>query len=187
MSSLLRLVLFIGLIANALPAFAGNLKVNLSPSQAVTAGARWRVDGGAWQTSGTTVKNLSNGTHTVTYNAVTGWVSPASAPVAISGGTTTITGTYVQTASLVVNLAGGIGQWRVDGGAWRAGGTTAGQLAPGSHTIDYESVTGYVAPVTETVSLTAGQTLTLTRTYVQTASLVVNLAGGIGQWRVDGG
>jgi hypothetical protein len=112
---LLRLVLAIGLIANALPAFAGSLNVTLSPAQAVTAGARWRVDGGAWQTSGTTVKSLSNGTHAVTYNSIAGWISPASASATIGGGTTSIAGTYVQAASVVVNLTGGIGQWRVDG------------------------------------------------------------------------
>lgn len=188
---LLRLVVAIGLIANALPAFAGNLKVDLSPAQAVTAGARWRVDGGAWQTSGTTVKSLSSGTHAVTYNSITGWIAPASASVTIGGGTTTITGTYLQTASLVVNLAGGIGQWRVDAGAWRTGGTTAGQLAPGSHTLDYAPVAGYVAPPTETASLTAGQTLTLARDYFVPASLTVTVTRygtpSGDQWRVFGG
>ena len=191
MSSLLRLLLAIGFIANALSALAGSLKVNLSPSQAASAGARWRVDGGAWQTSGTTVKNLGTGTHVVDYNSITGWIAPASQSATIGSNTTTITGTYVQASSLIVNLAGGIGQWRVDGGAWRAGGSTASPLAPGNHTIDYAPVAGYAAPATETASLTTGQKLTLARDYFVPASLTVNVTRygtpSGDQWRLTGG
>ena len=39
----------------------GSLRVTISPPAAVTAGAKWRVDGGAWQSSGATVGGLHNG------------------------------------------------------------------------------------------------------------------------------
>ena len=71
------LVAFLVLISNA--AFAGNLKVNLAPTQAVSAGAQWRVDGGVRRNSAVTVKNLTNASHTIEYKAVTGWSAPASA------------------------------------------------------------------------------------------------------------
>ncbi len=51
----------------------GSLAVTISPAAAVTAGAQWRVDGGAWQTSGTTVSGLSLGTHSLEFSTVTGF------------------------------------------------------------------------------------------------------------------
>jgi len=167
---------------------AGNLKVTLTPSQAVTAGAEWRVDGGAWRGSGTTVKNLSNTTHQVDFKSVSGWLSPAPVTVTITNGnTTTLTSTYVQPASCKITLTPNTGQWRIDGGAWRSSGTTATGLAPGNHTVDYSSLSGYTSPPTETVALTAAQTTTLVRSYTPLARLTVTLAPTSAQWRVDGG
>lgn len=54
----------------------GSLQVTLSPAAAVTAGARWRVDGGTWQISGATVSSLAVGSHAVDYLSVTGWDAP---------------------------------------------------------------------------------------------------------------
>ncbi|HEX2855503.1 MAG TPA: hypothetical protein VHO24_19870, partial [Opitutaceae bacterium] len=166
---------------------AGNLKVNLAPSQAVSAGAQWRVDGGTWRNSGTTVNGLSNANHTVDFKAVSGWVAPASMTVAVVSGTTTKTGTYVQTASLKITLTPSSGQWRIDGGAWRTSGTTVSGLTPGNHAVDYTGVSGFAAPSAETVTLTAGQTTTLARNYTQLAQLKVTLSPTSAQWRVDGG
>src|SRR5208337_825964 len=69
----------------------GSLKVTISPAAAVSAGAMWRVDGGAWQTSGTTVSYLSVGSHTVTFNNVQGWTTPSSQTVNVSSNQTTYT------------------------------------------------------------------------------------------------
>ena len=80
------------------PAFIatfGSLQVTLGPAAAVTAGAQWNVDGGVWRNSGVTVSGLSVGSHTVNYNVVTGWTSPANQNVSISNGATTnATGSY---------------------------------------------------------------------------------------------
>src|SRR5688572_5333358 len=130
---------FLSLISST--ALAGNLTVNLTPPTAITAGAQWRVDGGTWRNSGVTVKNLSNAAHTVEYKAVAGWIAPASTSVTlINNVTTTVTGTYVQPASVAVTLTPSTGQWRVDDGAWRSSGTTATGLTPGAHTISYNAV-----------------------------------------------
>lgn len=180
------LCVFLALISSA--AFAGNLRVNLGPQQAAKAGARWRVDGGTWQTSGTTVTNLSNAAHTVEYNTVTGWFAPSPVTVTLTNGvTTTITGTYAAPSSLKITLSPSNGQWRVDGGAWRNSGTTATGLAPGAHTVNYNSLANKVAPPTETVTLVAGQTMSLSRSYQAEAALIVNLMPAVGQWRIDGG
>ena len=74
----------------------GSLQVSLAPADAVSAGAQWQVDGGAWQSSGATVSDLSVGSHTIAFNTVSGWTTPASQTVTVNANlTTTATGTYV--------------------------------------------------------------------------------------------
>ena len=50
----------------------GSLIVLIKPKAARQEGARWRVDGGAWQKSDRTVSGLSVGQHTVTYKSIPG-------------------------------------------------------------------------------------------------------------------
>jgi hypothetical protein len=74
----------------------GSLKVTIAPPGAVTAGALWRVDGGAWQNSETTVAGLSGGNHTVSFGPAPGWSPPADQTVSISvNQKTELTGTYL--------------------------------------------------------------------------------------------
>ena len=73
----------------------GSLQVTLAPAGAINAGAKWQVDGGAWQTNGVTVSNLAVGSHTVAFNAVSGWLTPPSQIVTIiADNTATPIGTY---------------------------------------------------------------------------------------------
>lgn len=77
----------------------GALQVTLNPAGAVSAGAQWQVDGGAWQNSGVSVSNLSVGIHTVSYKNISGWSTPSSQTASIIANTTTITnGVYYSTA-----------------------------------------------------------------------------------------
>ena len=80
---------------------AGNLQVILGPAGAITDGAQWNVDWGAWQNGGNTVSGLSVGWHTVYYKSITGWDAPAvSEPVSITNGQTTqISRNYIQQQS----------------------------------------------------------------------------------------
>ena len=66
----------------------GGLQVTLGPPNAVGAGAQWRIDGGEWQNSGTTVSGLPPGSHTVNYASISGWTTPTSEAVDIIGGAT---------------------------------------------------------------------------------------------------
>ena len=50
----------------------GSLQVTITPSGAISAGAQWQVDGGAWRNSGSTVSGLSVGSHTVAFKTVSG-------------------------------------------------------------------------------------------------------------------
>ena len=82
----------------------GSLKVNLTPETAVAAGARWRVDGGAWRKCGAVVKNLAAGEHTVIFKSVPGWLTPAKQTVTIEAGVTRImTGIY---QTVIADFAG---------------------------------------------------------------------------------
>src|SRR5205085_4424144 len=56
----------------------GSLQVTIAPAGALSAGAQWQVDGGAWQNSGAVLGNLSSGSHSVAFNAVSGWTTPSS-------------------------------------------------------------------------------------------------------------
>ncbi len=73
----------------------GALKVTLSPAGAVTAGAQWRVDGGAYHNSGGIATNLTTGSHDLSFKTVAGWTAPADQTVAISAQfTNSVSGTY---------------------------------------------------------------------------------------------
>jgi hypothetical protein len=75
----------------------GSLTVTLAPSEAVSAGARWRVDDGAWFNSGDTQSNLTVGEHSLQFENINGWTSPGSQNVMIADGqTATINTTYTQ-------------------------------------------------------------------------------------------
>ncbi len=178
----------------------GALRVVIQPSAAATGGARWQVDGGVWRTSGTTVTGLAVGTHTVTYNSINGWIKPDDETVTITKNeTTSTTGIYTSTmGSLSVVLepaevrAAGA-RWRVDSGAWQTSGATVGNLAAGNHTIEYNAISGWTAPASETAVITSGQTTSLVRHYAQqlgavTVTISPQAAVDAGaMWRVDNG
>ena len=68
------------------PPNTGWLTVTLQPAAAVSAGAQWQVDGGAYRNSGDTATGLSSGSHTIACKAVSGYTAPASHSVSITGG-----------------------------------------------------------------------------------------------------
>jgi hypothetical protein len=80
------------------------VQVTLAPAGAVTAGAQWQVDGGAYQTNGAVVASLlTNTTHTVAFKPVSGWVAPTNQTLTATAGVTNLlTGTYVQVAAPVI-------------------------------------------------------------------------------------
>ncbi|MGA2938322.1 MAG: protease pro-enzyme activation domain-containing protein [Syntrophobacteraceae bacterium] len=182
----------------------GSLTVTISPAAAVSAGAQWNVDGGTWKNSGATVGGLSVGSHTVNFNTITGWTSPASQAVNIvKGQTTSAGGLYVQqtqTGSLTVTIspAGAVSagaKWNVDGGTWQNSGATVGNLSVGSHTLNFNTITGWTSPASQSVNIVNGQTTSAGGLYVQqtqTGSLTVTISptaavNAGAKWNVDGG
>jgi hypothetical protein len=83
---------------------SGSLRVTIYPPEAVSAGARWRVDGGDWNSSGYTQNGLSVGNHLLEFNTLPGWIKPTSQTVTINNNQTTETsGDYSQ--NIVIDLS----------------------------------------------------------------------------------
>lgn len=84
-----------------------SIQVTIEPAAAVEGGAFWRVNGGPWQTSGSTLSGVSIGAHTISFAEVTGWVAPEPQPITVAAGQTVIVvGLYSMTVPLAVqNLA----------------------------------------------------------------------------------
>lgn len=187
-----------------LVAETGSLAVSIQPEAAVSAGAQWCVDGGAWQNSGVTLTGLSVGIHSILFKGISGWTSPGAQSInVLASQTAVLTATYiavVQTGGLHVTIepqaARDLGaQWRVDAGSWQSSGTVLAGLAVGSHTVSFSEVAEWVKPADTTIAVAADQTVSFTGTYVvaaETGSLAVRIepesartAGA--QWQVDGG
>ena len=80
----------------------GSLRVTISPAEAISAGARWRVDEGNWRTSGDTQSGLSVGNHQVEFNTISGWTTPGNQTATINNNeTTNASGTYSQLTIII--------------------------------------------------------------------------------------
>jgi hypothetical protein len=91
---------------NAAAPETGSLQVTLSPAAAVGAGAQWKVDGSAFQNSGSTFSGLSTGSHTVSFKSVSGYNTPANQLVGINTNqTTTSTGVYSTPTCQLANIS----------------------------------------------------------------------------------
>src|SRR6185436_15659112 len=130
--------------------------------------------------------NLSLGSHTINYSPVSGYTAPTAESVTLASGQLLILDrSYVQLAQVTVTLAPSSAQWRVDGGAWLSSGATAANLTPGAHSIAYSPIINWASPADETVTLSSGQTLSLSRSYTELAQISIILAPATGQWRVN--
>jgi hypothetical protein len=174
----------------------GSLQVTISPSGAVSAGAQWQVDNGAWQNSGATVSGLQLGSHTVSFSTISGWTTPASQPVTISANQTAQpTGTYVvasQTGSLEVTISpsGAVSagaQWQVDAGAWQNSGATISGLSVGSHTVSFSTISGWSTPTNQVATVSVNQTTQITGTYAPIPQLSVSPSTGLSASGFEGG
>lgn len=96
------------------------LRTTLTPEDARTDGAQWRVDGGAWLDSATLVA-VDPGRYEVDFKSVSGWVAPASQTVeVVDEAISDVAGVYSRDTSLLgealdnadlVWTTGGDSQW----------------------------------------------------------------------------
>ena len=179
---------------------SGSLQIIINPVGALTAGARWQLDGGAWQSNGAFVYGLSGGGHTVSFLDLTNWITPLPQVISINTNqANTVIGVYVQpVGTLQVNISppGAVNagaQWQVDGNVWQNSANCVSNLALGSHSISFSTVAGWATPSNQNVTINYNQKTLATGTYYQQfGSLQVNLSPASAvnsgaQWQVDGG
>ena len=179
---------------------AGSITVTITPKEAITAGAQWRIGGSSWQPSGATMPGVPVGAQTVEFKDVPGWGKPANINVTIEDSkVASAKGEYTrQFGSLQVTItpqaainAGA--QWRVDGGAWQGSGATVANLSVGQHVIDFSDVPGWGKPVNQNITIENAKTSSASGVYVQqfgTLAVTITPQAAIdagAQWRVDGG
>jgi hypothetical protein len=177
------------------------LQVNLGPIDAVNAGAQWQVDGGLWQNSGTIVSNIAIGSHTVTFNTISGWTTPTNQIVNLSFNydhPTIVSSSYVQqvgSLQVIINPTDAINagaQWQVDAGAWQSSGATLSNIGVGSHSISFNTVFGWTTPNSQPITIFSNQTTIANGLYVQqfgSLEVTISPAGAVNsraQWQVDG-
>jgi hypothetical protein len=177
----------------------GALRVAIEPSEALAAGAQWRVDGGAWHNSDEVEPGLSIGSHLVEFKPLSSWNTPSSqSPVIEPNTTADITATYTQTGALRVTVEpeaarNAHGQWRLDGGDWLESGIELTGLSLGDHVVSFRDLDGWTTPAEIHVTIQPAQ-------LAEAGGLYVFLTGGIcisiepegarsggAQWQVDAG
>jgi hypothetical protein len=194
----------------------GSLQVALAPPVAVADGARWQVDGGAWQTNGVTMSNLLVGVHSLSFKPVGGFKTPANQTVSISSNLITqVLGTYLDTnppALTIVsptagqrvsngvftvtgkandNVAVASVYVQVNGTGWNAAGST-NSFTNWTNNVTLSPGSNYVQACATDTSGNSSLTNGVSVTYVVTGSLqvaltpVVAVADGA-RWQVDGG
>ncbi|MBI2938583.1 MAG: cellulase family glycosylhydrolase, partial [Thaumarchaeota archaeon] len=114
------------------------------------------------------------GSHTVSFGAVSGYITPSSTTVSVTSGlTTSVTGTYTAAplnGTLSVSTTPVTGEVFVDSVSWGMAPVSR-SVAAGSHTVSFGLVLGYTSPANVIVSVTAGATTSVTGTYTQTSPL----------------
>lgn len=157
---------------------AGSITCLLTPSNAVEQGATWRLATGPEtnaQNSGAVLTNIPAGIYTMRFGPATGWTAPSDIAVTcIAEAVTSVTGMYDQTyGAVTVDLqpleavANGA-KWRLSAGIetnWQDSGAVVTGLLSGIYTTLYDEITGWVAPSSQAVTVSADATSLVAATY----------------------
>ncbi len=177
----------------------GSLGVNLSPSEALSGGAKWRIKGGAWQSSDAVLPNMPVGQYTIEFLPVDGWYTPPTQDAWVADGQLTMAaGSYVRvTGSLSVTLnpvdvVTDGAMWRVAGEAWHSSGDIAYNLPTGNYTVEFSDVVGWTNPAP--LSVVIGDQLSQFEAQYEAhknSSITVNIGPNAAvysgaQWRIYG-
>jgi hypothetical protein len=176
----------------------GSLRVITSPAvpSQISVDGNPTDDWGMWT-------DVPAGSHTVCFGAVAGFNPPGCQTVTVTAGAlTTVTGTFTSNPSALGQS--GVGSLRVmtspalpsqvtikpsAGSPYIADtwGLTWLELAPGSYTVSFSHVTGWNDPAPQTITITAGNTTTVTGTFTQRGFLRVTTSPAApGTISVDG-
>lgn len=150
------------------------LRVTLTPYNAATVGARWRLAGeSAWRNSGETVSGITSSSVQVVFQPLAGWDSPTTQTIPLTmSRTNLVTGAYVcKSGSLSVTLfpaeavAAGAKWRRVGTAAWQDSGAAESAIPPSNAQIEFAPLDDWDSPSTQTLPVVIGQTSVTSATY----------------------
>ena len=181
--------------------WAGGIVVTITPSEAVTAGAQWKViadlsgtDSG-FQNSGDRLDDLPQGVYTVKFSEIADWNTPVSQQITIGVEVLSTSGVYTrQTGSVSVTItpqqaADAGARWRIFNGefdtGFRTSDTQVDDVPTGEYTLEFQDIIGWVTPDAQIVSV-ENESLT------SPAADYMRLVGGVSvtitpQGAIDGG
>lgn len=155
----------------------GTVIVTIQPPAAATAGVTWGFNANDYRASGSSYTTFP-ATYILDLHTVAGWIGPSTVFATLTAGQTTnvsVTFTPDITPGLLTvtlsppDVATAGAQWHVNGGAGQGSGATV-QLAPGSgYTITFDSVPGWAAPSSQTVTIQRAQTTVISGSYTPSA------------------
>jgi uncharacterized protein (TIGR02145 family) len=133
---------------------------------------------------------LDPGEYTVTWGAVSGWITPSNSTQTLgTDQTVTFSGTYIvepSTGTIVIDPSPDAlnAPWSLLGpDSYSTSGTgdsTLTGLDPGEYTVTWGAVSGWMTPSNSTQTLTADETVTFSGTYVETGT-VTDIDGNVYQ------
>jgi hypothetical protein len=140
----------------------GLLRVTTSPALP----SQITVDGNIADTWGLNWLEIAPGSHTVCFEWIQGYITPACQTVTVTSGlTTTVTGDFVQDGFLQVETSPAVpGTISVDGIPMDDWGVYT-DIPVGSHQVCFGAVPDYSPPDCQTVTVSAGATTTVTGDY----------------------
>ncbi len=140
----------------------GNLRIQLLPQDAVTAGAKWRapaLGSTNWLDTNTTITNITPGLYYIEFLALPGWQSPGATNVVVpSGQTISYNGVYTRISQPVTAIRVDItppgavaagAQWKVLGNNVTSDWQVTGGMypvSPGLYVVSFRDVFGWVKP-----------------------------------------
>lgn len=163
-------------------ALFGDLQVTFTPATVSSLGAQWELTpGGNYQNSGTT--NLSPGSYTIAFKPVMGYITPSNqTATVVDGGLAVVIGGYTAIASGSLEVLLGPpaavtngAMWEVDGGTPQTNGAILSGLTPGSHTVSFTTLSGWITPADLPVTISNHMTTTVSNTYVLEGGAVGSL------------
>jgi hypothetical protein len=169
----------------------GTISVTIQPAAAVTAGAQWKFNSSGWTNSGAsfTTPLLGANQNYLQFSAVSGWITPSQFYVTVGGGqTTNVTVTYQQDMTpglLTVTLSppdavNAGAHWHVNGGTYGNGASVS--LSPNTYTVSFDSVSGWTAPVSQSVTIQPSGTTVFSGIYTPPAGqpVIISVSPPIG-------
>lgn len=143
----------------------GNIRVDISPAQAVVEGAQWKYDNfTAWRDSESMLDGISPRTDRYVYfKDIPGWITPNSIKASIIGGETTVVpATYREilgSVQVTIEPSAAVtagARWRLDDGVHLESGVALSDVATGNHTVEFFAAGGWNAAGARTVNVQRG-------------------------------